>query len=402
MKFGVRATFPALAFDNAKTKGNVALTQNFDFDAPIDRAGTWSTRWQRYAGRDVIPLWVADSDFRAPPAVLEAFAERIRHGVLGYSVAPEELRQAIVERLERLYRWRVQPAWIVFLPGVVAGLHQAARTLVAPGEKVLVPRPVYHHLKRAPELAPRPYGEAALVLHDGRWVFEEDSLKENADAKAFFLCNPQNPGGTIFRREELSRLAELTRGMLIVSDEIHCDLLLDAGKPHLPIASLAPEISRRTVTLMSPNKTFNIPSAGCAWAVIEDPDLRRKFSAEVDAHVMPTAAVFGYIGALAAYRDGEDWLAAQLDYLRGNRDLVEKTIGLPMAHVEATYLAWIDCSSLGVENPWEHFLKHGVALSPGSQFGDASFVRLNFGTQRKLLEQALERIKSASRQSPRG
>jgi cystathionine beta-lyase len=284
----------------------------------------------------------------------------------------------------------------------VAGLHQAARTLVAPGEKVLVPRPVYHHLKRAPELAPRPYGEAPLVLHDGRWVFEEDSLKKNADAKAFFLCNPQNPGGTIFRREELSRLAELTRGMLIVSDEIHCDLLLDAGKPHLPIASLAPEISRRTVTLMSPNKTFNIPSAGCAWAVIEDPDLRRKFSAEVDAHVMPTAAVFGYIGALAAYRGGEDWLAAQLDYLRGNRDLVEKTIGLPMAHVEATYLAWIDCSSLGVDNPWEHFLKHGVALSPGSQFGDASFVRLNFGTQRKLLEKALERIKSASRQSPRG
>ena len=374
----------------------------FDFDAPIDRAGTWSTRWQRYAGRDVIPLWVADSDFRAPPAVLEAFAERIRHGVLGYSVAPEELRQAIVERLERLYRWRVQPAWIVFLPGVVAGLHQAARTLVAPGEKVLVPRPVYHHLKGAPELAPRPYGEAPLVLHDGRWVFEEDSLKENADAKAFFLCNPQNPGGTIFRREELSRLAELTRGMLIVSDEIHCDLLLDAGKPHLPIASLAPEISRRTVTLMSPNKTFNIPSAGCAWAVIEDPDLRRKFSAEVDAHVMPTAAVFGYIGALAAYRGGEDWLAAQLDYLRGNRDLVEKTIGLPMAHVEATYLAWIDCSSLGVENPWEHFLKHGVALSPGSQFGDARFVRLNFGTQRALLKKALERIRSASTQSPRG
>ena len=374
----------------------------FDFDAPVDRAGTWSTRWERHAGRDVIALWVADTDFRAPPAVLEAFAERIRHGVLGYTVAPAELREAIVERLERLYRWRVDPAWIVFLPGLVAGLHHAARVLVAPGEKVLVPRPVYHHLKRAPELAPRPYGEAPLVLHGGRWVFDEDSLKRNSDAKAFFLCNPQNPGGTVFTRPELERLAELTRDQLIVSDEIHCDLILDRQLRHLPIASLAPEISRRTVTLMSPNKTFNIPSAGCAWAVIEDAGLRRKFSQEVDAHVMPSPSVFGYLGALAAFRGGEAWLEAQLDYLRGNRDLVEKTIGLPMAHVQATYLAWIDCASLKIENPWEHFLKHGVALSPGSQFGDARFVRLNFGTQRALLKKALDRIRNASTPSPRG
>lgn len=352
----------------------------------------------------MIPLWVADSDFRAPPAVLEALAERIRHGVLGYTAPPEELRQAIVERLARLYRWRIDPAAIVFLPGVIAGLHHAARVLVAPGEKVLVPRPVYHHLKRAAELAPRPYGEAPLVLDHGRWVFEEDFLKRNSDAKAFYLCNPQNPGGTIFRRAELERLAALTGDMLIVSDEIHCDLLLDPGKPHIPIASLDPEVSRRTVTLMSPNKAFNFPAAGCAFAVIEDSVLRKKFSAEVDAHVMPSSSVFGYVAALAAYQDGQDWLTAQSEYLRGNRDLVEKSIGLPMAHVEATYLAWIDCS--GLENPWELFLKHGVALSPGSQFGDARFVRLNFGTQRKLLTEALVRIneslKISSTQSPRG
>jgi putative C-S lyase len=372
----------------------------FDFDSPVDRAGTWSTRWERHAGRDVIPLWVADSDFRAPPAVLAALAERIRHGVLGYTAPPEELRRAIVERLARLYRWRIDPAAIVFLPGVIAGLHHAARVLVAPGEKVLVPRPVYHHLKRAPELAPRPYGEAPLVLQGGRWVFDEDVIKKNSNARAFYLCNPQNPGGTIFRRQELERLAELTRDMLIVSDEIHCDLLLDAGKPHIPIASLAPQIARRTVTLMSPNKAFNFPSAGCAFAVIEDPDLRKKFSAEVDAHVMPSSSVFGYVAALAAYREGDSWLQAQIDYLRESRDLVEKSIGFPMAHVEATYLAWIDCS--GLENALELFLKNGVALSPGSQFGDPRFVRLNFGTQKKLLIEALARIKTASRQSPRG
>jgi putative C-S lyase len=378
----------------------------FDFDAPVDRAGTAATRWERYAGRDVIPLWVADTDFRAPPEVLEALAERVRHGVLGYTVPPEELRRAIVERLARLYAWRVDPAWIVFLPGLVAGLHHAARVLVAPGDKVLVPRPVYHHLKRAPELAPRPYAEAPLALQDGRWVFEEEAFRQHKDAKAFFLCNPQNPGGTVFTRAELLRLAELTRDAIIVSDEIHCDLILDRDLRHVPIASLAPEISRRTVTLLSPNKTFNIPGAGCAWAVIEDAALRKKFAADVDAHVMPSPSLFGYLGALAAYRHGEAWLQAQLEYLRGNRDLVERSIGLPMAHVQATYLAWIDCAGLGIENPWEHFLTHGVALSPGSQFGDSRFVRLNFGTQRKLLAAALERIsasiKTSSRQSPRG
>ena len=372
----------------------------FDFDSPVERAGTWSTRWERYAGRDVIPLWVADSDFRAPPAVLEALAERVRHGVLGYTAPPEELRHAIVERLARLYRWRIDPAAVVFLPGVIAGLHHAARVLVAPGERILVPRPVYHHLKRAPELAPRPYGEAPLVLQGGRWVFDEDVIKANSNSRAFYLCNPQNPGGTIFRRQELERLAELTRDMLIVSDEIHCDLLLDAAKPHIPIASLAPEVARRTVTLMSPNKAFNFPAAGCAFAVIENPDLRKKFSAEVDAHVMPSSSVFGYVAALAAYREGDSWLQAQIDYLRGNRDLVEKSIGFPMAHVEATYLAWIDCS--GLDNALELFLKNGVALSPGAQFGDARFVRLNFGTQRALLKKALERIRTASTPSPRG
>ena len=375
----------------------------FDFDAPVDRAGSWSTRWSRY-GAEVIPLWVADSDFRAPPAVLEALAERLRHGVLGYTAPPEELRRAIVERLARLYRWRVDPQAIVFLPGVIAGLHHAARVLVAPGEKILLPRPVYHHLKRAPELAPRPYAEVPLVLQHGRWVLDEDVVKANSSATAFYLCNPQNPGGTIFRREELARLAGLTGDMLIVSDEIHCDLLLDPGKPHIPIASLDAEVSRRAITLMSPNKAFNFPSAGCAFAIIENPALRKRFAADVDLHVMPSAGVFGYIAALAAYRHGEPWLQAQIEYLRGNRDIVEAFFGKALAHIEATYLAWIDCS--GVDNAWELCLKNGVALSPGSQFGDSRFVRLNFGTQRAVLEKALERInsvfKTSSRQSPRG
>ncbi len=368
-----------------------------DFDTLVERAGTWSTRWERYAGRDVIPLWVADSDFRAPPCILEALERRIKHGVFGYTIAPQELREAIVERLERLYHWRVDASWIVFLPGVVPGLHLAARKLLPADGHALIPTPVYQHFKRAVELAPRAYSEVPLVLERGRWVFDEDAFRNSLrpQSNVFFLCNPQNPGGTVFTRAELERLAALARDLVIVSDEIHCELVLDRDKRHVPIASLAPEVSRRTVTLMSPNKAFNIPAAGCAWAIIDDANLRSIFSADLNAHVLPSPSVFGYEAALAAYRGGDAWLAAQLDYLRANRDLVEKTLDLPIAHVEATYLAWIDCSSLKSKDACELFLRHGVALSPGLQFGDARFVRLNFGTQRSRLREALERMKTA-------
>jgi putative C-S lyase len=368
---------------------------SFDFDAPVDRGGTWSTRWDRYAGRDVIPLWVADSDFRAPPAVLEALAARVAHGVFGYTAPPEALRQAIVERMERRYAWRIQPSWIVFLPGVVAGLHLAARKLVPAHGHILVPTPVYQHLTRAAELAPRAHTDVPLVLEHGRWVFDFDFIQEHlrTESRLFLLCNPQNPGGTVFRRHELERLAEVTRDLVIVSDEIHCDLVLDAGVRHVPIASLAPEVSRRSVTLMSANKTFNIPAAGCAWAIIEDEALRRAFAADVNAHALPSPSVFGYEATLAALRHGDAWLEAQLEYLRGNRALVESRVGLPMAHVEATFLAWIDCSSL-TSSGYEYFLERGVALSPGAQFGAARFVRLNFGTQRARLVEALGRMRA--------
>ena len=374
----------------------------FDFDAPVDRAGTWSSRWERYAGRDVIPLWVADSDFRAPDCVLEALGARLRHGVLGYTAPPQALREAIVSRMQRLYGWRIEADWIAFLPGVVPGLHLAARHLVPAGGHALLPTPLYHHFKRAVEWAPRAHADVPLALQGGRWVFDEDRLAAavRPESRLLYLCNPQNPGGTIFTRAELERLAAfaLRHDLVICADEIHADLLLDPGKPHLPIASLAPEISWRTVTLASPNKSFNFPGAGCAWAIIESPELRRAFNADHHATVHD-ASLFGYVAALAAYREGEPWLAAQLAYLRGNRDLVEQAVaglpGLAMAHVEATYLAWIDAGGLGVKDAQAHFLKHGLALSPGEQFGAPGYVRLNFGTQRSRLRTALERMASA-------
>lgn len=380
----------------------------YDFDAPVERRGTWSTRWERYPG-DVIPLWVADTDFPAPPPVLAALRRRLDHGVLGYSVQPTVLRDAVIARMQRLYGWRIEPEWLVFVSGVVPGLHLAARHLMRPDQHALVPMPVYHHLKKSLELAQRAHTDVPLVLSNGRWVWDESALAAavRPQSRLLMLCNPQNPGGTIFTRGELARLAAFAEkhGLVICSDEIHAEILLDEGKPHVPIASVSPEASRRTVTLISPNKAFGFPGAGCAFAVIEDAALRKAFSADHHATVHD-ASVFGYEAALAAARDCDDWLAAQLAYLRANRDLVEREIaampGLKMAHVEATYLAWIDASGLGVADPHKHFLDHGVAMSPGSQFGDARFVRLNFGTRRALLKQALERISSASRQNPKG
>lgn len=380
----------------------------YDFDEPVERRGTWSSRWERYPG-DVIPLWVADTDFRAPPAVLAAISRRVAHGVFGYSAPPAALRDAVIERMQRLYGWRVEPDWVVFIPGVVPGLHLAARHCMRADQHALLPVPVYHHLKRAPEVAGRAYTEVPLVLSNGRWVWDEDFLAcaVRPDSRLLYLCNPQNPGGTIFTRAELARLAGCAEkhDIVICSDEIHADLLLDEGKPHVPIASLSREVSRRTVTLISPNKAFGFPGAGCAFAIIENAGLRRAFSSDLHATVHD-ASVFGYEAALAAYRECGDWLAAQLAYLRANRDAVEKCVagigGLAMAHTEATYLAWIDASGLGLADPHRHFLDHGLAMSPGAQFGNAQFVRLNFGTQRARLAAALERLSSASRQIPRG
>ncbi|MBI3375829.1 MAG: putative C-S lyase [Betaproteobacteria bacterium] len=374
----------------------------YDFDAPVDRRRTASMRWDKYAGLDVIPLWVADTDFRAPECVIEALQRRVEHGVFGYTMPPRELRDLIVARMQRLYGWTVDQPWIVFLPGVVSALYMAANRLTRPDEHILSPHPVYYHLFRAAQSAPRAWTDVPLVLRGGRWVWDEVRLASavRPASKLLLLCNPQNPGGTVSTRAELERLAAFALGhdLIVCSDEIHCDLLLDPGKPHVPIASLSPEVSRRTVTLMSPSKSFNIAGAGVAFAIIEDAALREAFSFDLKKSVHD-ASLFGYEAAVAAYRDGEGWLSAQLGYLRGNRDLVEALVeklpGVSMAHLEATFLAWIDCSGLGLPDPQAQFLAHGLALSPGADFGAPQFVRLNFGTQRALLREALLRLEAA-------
>jgi cysteine-S-conjugate beta-lyase len=374
----------------------------FDFDRQIDRRETGSLKWDKYKGRDVIPLWVADMDFASPPAVIEALHQRVEHGIFGYTLAPQELVEVILERLQGLYGWRVEAEWLVWLPGLVTGLNVACRAVGAEGDDVLTHVPVYPPFLSAPGLSGRRTIQAPMVETEGRWVIDFDRMEEMATSRSrlFLLCNPQNPTGRVLSRAELERLADFCerRDMVICSDEIHCDLVLAPDLRHQPAAGLDPSVAARTITLMAPSKTFNLPGLGCSFAVISDEALRRRFR-HVMVGIVPYVNLFGYTAALAAYRDGRDWLVALLDYLRGNRDLVQLTVnampGLSMATVEATSLAWIDARNLGVSDPAAYFEEAGVGLSDGADFGSPGFVRLNFGCARPLLRRGLERMARA-------
>ncbi|HUW97496.1 MAG TPA: PatB family C-S lyase [Acidiferrobacter sp.] len=371
-----------------------------DFDAVIDRRDTGSVKWDRYRDTDIIPLWVADMDFPAPVAVLDALQERVRHGIFGYGNAPRGLLDTVIEYIAASHHWVLRPEWVVWLPGLVTGINLSCRAVGALGDDVLTMTPVYPPFLSAPRLAGR--GLVTVPLVQGRdgvfaldWVALEGAV--TPVTRLLLLCNPHNPVGRAYARTDLERLGEFCarHDLIICADEIHAGLILDEDKTHVSIASLSPELAKRTITLLAPSKTFNIPGLGFSFAVIPDAALRTRFRAEMRG-IVPDVNVLGYVAGLAAYRDGAAWQRALIAYLRANRDLVINTLGatpgLKTTPVEATYLAWIDARGLGVENPQRFFETAGVGLSDGTDFGAPGFVRLNFGCQRTLLEEALARI----------
>jgi cystathionine beta-lyase len=389
---------PFVYVDTLK-RGNVITSE---FDEIIERRGTSSEKWDRYQGRDIIPLWVADMDFRSPQPIVDALRERIEHGIFGYTRPLEGLADAVIAHLQDEYDWSIEEEWIVWLPGLVTGLNVACRSVGEDGDEVLSAVPVYPPFLTAPRHSLRNLVTTHLVEDRGRWVFDFADLERaiTGRTRLFLFCNPHNPVGRAFSRDELLRVAELClrHRLFICSDEIHAGLILDQDKKHIPLASLATEIAARTITLLAPSKTFNIPGLGCAFAVIPDPGLRRRFCRAM-AGIVPSVNALGFTAALAAYRDCGEWHRDLLEYLRGNRDLVHQTIngikGLSMHHLEATYLAWIDTRKSGLHDPTSFFEQAGVGLSRGSDFGDPGFVRLNFGCPRPLLQKALTRMKTA-------
>ncbi len=379
---------------------------SIDFDRVHDRMATESSKWHTHPA-DVLPMFVADMDFMSPEPVIRALRERVEHGFFGYGKEQPEFFEVVCERLWRRYRWRVEPEAIVTMPGVIASFNLAARAFMNPGEGVLVQTPAYPPILSCPERYGLRRDDAAMASTDGRYEIDWEAFEGAVqdDTRMFLLCNPHNPSGRVFTRAELERMAEtcVRRELLIVSDEIHCDLVYEEGG-HAPIASLGKEVEARTLTLMAPSKTFNLPGLKASIAIIPDTKLRERFVA-ARMGLVPTVNILGYTAMLAAYRDCDGWLAEAIAYLRANRDYVasfvaERMPGVTCVAPEGTYLAWLDCRGAAIPGEDAHafFLEEAkVGLSNGENFGPLGkgFVRLNFACPRSMLTEALERMAGA-------
>ena len=377
----------------------------YNFDVLPDRRPTESIKWNKYHP-DVLPMWVADMDFVSPEPVIRALRERVDHGVFGYPRDMPELRQVIVERMQARHSWLISPEDVVLIPGVVTGFNIACHAFAA-GEGVLVQTPVYPPFLSAPEAAGCFRQEADLVRSaEGTYGIDWDSFEAaiTPQTRLFILCNPHNPVGRVFTRTELEHMADLClkHNVIICSDEIHCDLVF-SGNRHIPIASSDPEIARQSVTLIAPSKTYNIAGLESSIAIIQDTGLRKQYLA-ARRGLVGWVNLFGQIAALAAYRDGQEWLDQLLIYLEVNRDYLVDFIRQEMPCIsvgkpEGTYLAWLDCRNAGLDgSPYQFFLeKARVAVNDGADFGHngKGFVRLNFGCPRSLLAQALDCMKFA-------
>jgi cystathionine beta-lyase len=391
------------------------LTNNFDQIIP--RRATNSLKWDTYP-EDVLPMWVADMDFRSPPAVIEALHQAVEHGIFGYPSGlhnepnqRNELREVLVERMARLYAWQIQPEDIYFVPGVVVGFNLAAHALGEAGCNLVVQPPVYPPILGAAANAGMQRVDNPLIPHLNEagmlhYEIDFDHLEQaiTPETRLFLLCNPHNPTGRVFTHSELERLAEicLRHGVAICSDEIHGDLIFQPHQ-HLPIASLDPEIARNTITLMAPSKTFNIPGLQFSFAIVPNREWRQRLEAAGQGLVSWINAL-GWVAALAAYRQGEEWLKEVMRYLQANRDFLVQWIeellpNIPHTCPEGTYLAWLDCRPLNLPNdPYTFFVQEAkVAFNDGKAFGKEGkgFIRWNFACPRPVLEEACDRIVQA-------
>ncbi len=386
------------------TCGLYSGAMKYDFDQDMERKGTDSVKWGVYPG-DVIPLWIADMDFRSPEPVIEALRARVDHGIFGYGL-PWKLAGVLLDRIKKLYNWVVDEPQIQFLPGIVPGLNVAFQAFAAPGEGVLAQPPLYFPILRNPAEHGRILQDPPLVRNGDSYEIDFDRFEDAiTDAtRIFVLCNPHNPVGRVYTKPELVKIAEicLRRRLILCSDEIHCDLVYPPHH-HIPVATLSPEVEDRTVTLMAPSKTYNVAGLECGFALIKNAELRKAWR-YVSHGILPGVNLMGIVAAAAGYGEGQEWLEQVLAYLQGNRDFLygyfrEKMPELEMCKVEATYMAWLDCRNAGIPgNPAKFFLEQAqVALSDGADFGKGgkNFVRMNFACPRNRLVLAVDRMRSA-------
>ena len=391
------------------------MTEAFDF-ARVEGRLQWSaTKWEKYRGRDVIPLWIADMDFAAPPAVQHALAAHVAHGNYGYMSVPRDLPQQLADDYRQRYGWAIEPQWIVWLPGLVLGLNLAVKACCEPGEGVIAFSPVYPPFLHAAEMqGRRPLNIALKTTNESGTEFAIDfeALEQavratpvQPAARLPLLGQPHNPVGRLFSRVVLEQLAHFCErhDLYVCSDEVHADLILDGQTPHLPFARLlaehSPTLFRRCITLHGPGKTYSLAGLGIAWAIIPDSGLRQRLRKAMQK-LVPEPCGFSYTALQATLRDGEPWRQAQLAQLRENRDKVSAALqrmGLAHTHPEVTYLTWIDVRALAerVGNPASWFEEQGVGLTDGATFGSPGYLRLNFALPPALLDEALARMQRA-------
>ena len=384
----------------------------YNFDEIISREGTGSVKYDLRAGifkkKDIIPLWVADMDFRTPDFVLGAIQKRLEHEILGYTLIPPSFYQSVVHWNRKRHHWEIQPDWISFSPGVVPALNLLVMTYTNPGDSVIVQPPVYFPFFTAVENHGRKLVTNPLRYAEGIYTVDFEDLESKIDrnTRMLFLCNPHNPTGNVWSPEVLKRIGEicLRNNIWLVSDEIHSDLIFKGFK-HTPVASISDDIARITITCMSPSKTFNLAGLSTAYLIIPDRQLRLQYERTLDHVHVGAGNIFGFIAAEAAYNHGEDWLRQLMEYLEGNYRLLQEFLvkRLPMIKAvppEATYLIWLDCSQLGLSPEALRslmILEAGLGLNDGPQFGreGEGFQRINIACPRSVLYEALVKMHSA-------
>jgi len=391
---------------------------DYDFDAFIDRSGTHSAKWERteqmFGSRDVLPMWVADMDLPVPEPVMEALRRRLEHPLFGYTFPPDSLYEAIIERMRRYYSWEVDREWITFTPGVVNALHIAIDSQTVPGDEVVVQSPVYYPFFSAVKNCGcqitnnqlRYDGTGYTMDLEGLCAHLEPSTRfplRSPRVRALAFCSPHNPVGRVWSRHELEQVAEicLQNDCTIISDEVHCDLLVDDVQ-HTVTSTLGPEVQRRTITLMAPSKAFNLAGLAASFVIIPDPQMRRQFSAAAAGH--GKVNTMGLVAMEAALRDGDEYLRQLNTYLRHNIEYFSERVsempGLRVVRPEGTYLTWVDMSGLGMDdgqlrdfmiNDARIATDFGFAFGPGGE----GFQRFNLACPRSLVREAVQRLAGA-------
>ena len=383
----------------------------YNFDEIIERRGTESVKWDGVEGRfgraDLLPMWVADMDFRTPPFVIEALRKRIEHEVLGYTFACEEWYTSIQQWVQERHGWNVSRDMLTFVPGIVRGLAFAIQCFTKPGDSVMVMTPVYHPFFLVTEKNKRQVVYSPLVLNEGQYEIDFDRFREDVQGcKLFILSNPHNPGGRVWSREELSQIAAIcaASGTLVISDEIHADLTLPPHK-HTTYALASEQGRENSLVFMSPSKAFNMAGLASSYCIIENEELRSQFQSYMEASELSEGHLFAYLSVVAAYSNGTEWLDEMLAYVQGNIDFTETYLATHVSAIrvirpQASFLLFLDCRSLGLSQPkLNDLFVNGaqLALNDGATFGKEGegFMRLNIACPRSVLEQALEQLKRA-------